>query len=80
LEIKNFLIEQMLFQSYYKITFTEFTDIYFKTRDEKDNMVLKAALEHNIDYLVTGDKDLLELKEIKNTKIILLSQLFAVND
>jgi len=38
-------------------------------RDKKDNQVLDLCLAGKADYLVTGDKDLLVLKELKKTKI-----------
>jgi len=33
-------------------------------RDEKDNMVLECCLEAKADFLITGDKDLLELDDV----------------
>lgn len=39
-------------------------------RDEDDNRVLEAALEGKCNYIVTGDKDLLELATFKNIKIV----------
>ena len=39
-------------------------------RDEKDNYLLSIAADSRADYLVTGDNDLLELREIKDTQII----------
>lgn len=39
-------------------------------RDPKDNSPLNLAIDGNADYLVTGDSDLLILKQIKNTSII----------
>lgn len=33
-------------------------------RDEKDNMVLECCLEAKAEFLITGDKDLLELGDI----------------
>ncbi len=33
-------------------------------RDEKDNMVLECCLEAKADFLITGDKDLLDLTDI----------------
>ena len=39
-------------------------------RDPKDNFLLSLAIDSNADYLVTGDSDLLILKQIKNTRII----------
>jgi len=42
----------------------------FLCRDAKDNKFLEAALASHSDYLVTGDEDLLVIKEIGNTPII----------
>ena len=43
-------------------------------RDSKDDFLLNLAIDGNADYLITGDKDLLILKEIKITKILTFSQ------
>lgn len=42
-------------------------------RDLKDNYLLSLAIDSNADFLITGDNDLLELNEIKNTGIIKFS-------
>lgn len=39
-------------------------------RDEDDNRVLEAALEGECNYIITGDRDLLDLKIYKNIKIV----------
>lgn len=39
-------------------------------RDKKDNQVLDLCLSGKADFLITGDKDLLELKQFRQTKII----------
>lgn len=39
-------------------------------RDKKDNRVLECALEAECDYLVTGDSDLLTLKEFRGVKTV----------
>ncbi len=39
-----------------------------KCRDPKDSFLLGLAVESKADYLVTGDKDLLILKQIGGTK------------
>lgn len=39
-------------------------------RDEKDNPFLDVALAGKADYLITGDADLLVLRQIENTRII----------
>ncbi len=39
-------------------------------RDAKDNFLLNLSVDGNVDYLVTGDNDLLVLKEIEKTEIL----------
>jgi putative PIN family toxin of toxin-antitoxin system len=39
-------------------------------RDPKDDFLLAMAKESKADYLITGDKDLLEIKDYRNTKIL----------
>ena len=39
-------------------------------RDPKDDMFLELALKTKADFIITGDKDLLSLKEYKSTEII----------
>ena len=41
-------------------------------RDPKDNFLLALAKGGNADYLITGDDDLLVLKEFEKTKIVKL--------
>lgn len=43
-------------------------------RDEKDNFLLNLAVDGKADYLITGDKDLLVLKTIEQTKILTYSE------
>ncbi|WP_295655646.1 putative toxin-antitoxin system toxin component, PIN family [uncultured Mucilaginibacter sp.] len=42
-------------------------------RDIKDNFLLALAIDGHVDYLLTGDKDLLELKTIEKTQILSIS-------
>ena len=39
-------------------------------RDPDDNMVLECAVEGNAQYIVSGDKDLLELKEFRGIRLV----------
>lgn len=39
-------------------------------QDPDDNMILEAAVAGTVDYIVTGDPDLLDLKEFRGIKII----------
>ena len=47
-------------------------------RDEKDNFLLSLAKEGNADYLITGDKDLLSIKKLGQTKIITITEYLAL--
>ncbi|HEX7456175.1 MAG TPA: putative toxin-antitoxin system toxin component, PIN family [Candidatus Nanoarchaeia archaeon] len=38
--------------------------------DKADNRVLEAAFEAKVKFIVTGDKELLDLKEFKDIKIV----------
>ena len=42
-------------------------------RDEKDNFLLNLSINSAADFLITGDNDLLILKQIEKTKIITFS-------
>lgn len=47
-------------------------------RDPKDNFLLNLSIDGNADYLITGDKDLLILKKVENTKIVTLKEFEAI--
>jgi putative PIN family toxin of toxin-antitoxin system len=42
-------------------------------RDEKDNFLLALAKDSEADYLITGDNDLLTLKQFEKTQIITIA-------
>ena len=45
-------------------------------RDPKDNFLLELAVDGKANYLLTGDKDLLELKTVNKTKIVKIEEFF----
>ncbi len=49
------------------------------SRDPDDNRVIEAAVEGNCDYIITGDKDLLDLKKFKNIKILTAEQFLQIH-
>lgn len=46
-------------------------------RDPNDNLLLELADEAKADYLISGDKDVLIIKEYKGTKIISPAEFFS---
>lgn len=48
------------------------------SRDANDNYLLSMSLDCAADYLVTGDPDLLELKEFGKTKILTMSEFIII--
>ncbi|MDR3185068.1 MAG: putative toxin-antitoxin system toxin component, PIN family [Prevotellaceae bacterium] len=40
------------------------------SRDEKDDMILECGWRCNADYIITGDDDLLSLKNFRGVKIV----------
>jgi putative PIN family toxin of toxin-antitoxin system len=51
---------------------------YSVCRDPDDDLVLGAALAASVDFIVTGDKDLLVLREYADIKIVSPSQFLAL--
>ena len=47
-------------------------------RDPKDNMVLECAIEGQAQYVVSGDNDLLVLKEFRGIQIVRASDFLKV--
>ncbi len=47
-------------------------------RDPEDNMVLECAIEGRAQYIVSGDKDLLVLKEFRGVQIVRASEFLKV--
>lgn len=43
-------------------------------RDPKDNFLLSLAIDGRASFLLTGDKDLLELNRVGRTKIVTMNQ------
>ena len=55
------------------MTYCHIVDVTSKfdvVRDKKDNKIVECAFDGKADYIVTGDPDLLELKEFKGIEII----------
>lgn len=41
-----------------------------KSRDPADNKILECAVVTNVDYIITGDEDLLVMKDVEGIRII----------
>jgi len=53
-----------------KLTNTTPLNNYLDLRDRDDYHILEAAYSAKVDYLITGDKDLLTLKKIREFNIV----------
>jgi len=53
-----------------KLTNTTPLNNYLDLRDRDDYHILEAAYSAKVDYLITGDKDLLSLKKIREFNIV----------
>jgi putative PIN family toxin of toxin-antitoxin system len=47
-------------------------------RDADDNAVLECAIEGNAGFIVSGDKDLLELKDFRGIEIVRASEFLEI--
>ncbi|MCW7503572.1 putative toxin-antitoxin system toxin component, PIN family [Leptospira paudalimensis] len=53
---------------------------YLNLRDRDDFHILETAFSANVDFLITGDKDLLTLEKIKGLKIITPDEYLRIKD
>ncbi|TGM01030.1 putative toxin-antitoxin system toxin component, PIN family [Leptospira yasudae] len=53
---------------------------YLDLRDRDDYHILESAFAAKVDYLITGDKDLLTLQKIKNFKIITPDEYLSIKE
>jgi len=47
-------------------------------RDPKDDVVLRTAYDSGSDYVVTGDRDLLEIREFRGIRIITVERMLEI--
>ena len=52
------------------------TSVITRCRDPKDDFLLELAVDGKANYLITGDKDLLELKTMYKTNIVKIEDFF----
>lgn len=63
--------------------FAEFIDVKSQIKffnDSKDDFLLSLAIDVHADYLITGDKELLEVKEYGETEIISIADFLVKYD
>ncbi len=54
--------------------FVKTTTVVDKCRDPKDNFLLSLAIDGKATHIISGDKDLLIIKEFKGVKIVSISE------
>ena len=59
-----------------KVLFVNVFSVVDVCRDVKDNFLLSLAIDGDVDYLITGDNDLLSLKHFQKTSIITINDFF----
>ena len=69
IEVIRANVEDLTFKSSQRVLL-----IQGKGRDEKDNFLLSLSKDSNANFLITGDRDLLDIKEFESTKIMTISE------
>lgn len=67
-------VESFLLKIKLRSAFIDVISVINKCRDSKDNFLLSLAIDGNATHLLTGDKDLLILKKIGQTKILTITE------
>jgi putative PIN family toxin of toxin-antitoxin system len=71
-------VEQLLLELTRISIFVKVTSEVSICRDPKDNFLLALALDSTATHLITGDKDLLILKQIGTAKILTLTEFISI--
>lgn len=66
-------LQDLLKELSLRAAFIDVTSAMTACRDPKDNFLLSLAVDGKATHLITGDKDLLDLKNFEETKIITIS-------
>lgn len=66
-------LQELLQELSLRAEFIDVTSSVTACRDLKDNFLLSLAVDGKASHLITGDKDLLDLKNIEETKIITIA-------
>ena len=72
-------LEELLFQMKDNGEFINVTSAVNICRDPKDNFLLSLSKDGKASHLITGDKDLLDLKKIGRTQIVTLKKYLSEN-
>ena len=72
--------ERLVARLRYSAEFVDIHSVVEICRDPKDNFLLALAKDGDADYLITGDDDLLVMKEFGKTKIVTLTEFEAAFD
>ena len=68
-------IKKVFWYNYFEIVeYHKIKSSVIVSRDKKDNYLLALAKDARVDFLITGDKDLLILKQFENTTILTLTE------
>lgn len=67
-------VESLILMIKTRAIFVDVTSEIQKCRDIKDNFLLSLSMDGKASHLLTGDKDLLILKKIGQTKIIKITE------
>ncbi len=77
---KGNAIEEMLIAFDTYIDLIEVTSKINICRDPNDNFLLALSKDGKANYLITGDKDLLEIQQYEKTTILKMSDFIKVNE
>lgn len=78
IRIQKYINEKIKKEFWYyyfeSVQYVKIKSLVILSRDKKDNYLLALSKDSRADFLITGDKDLLELKRFGNTSILTLTE------
>ncbi len=67
-------LDELAYQLRNRAEFIDVSSVVVECRDEKDDFLLALAIDGRATHLITGDKDLLDMQQFRETRILTIAE------
>ncbi|PRY37540.1 hypothetical protein CLV58_1109 [Spirosoma oryzae] len=67
-------LNELTYQLRNRAEFIDVSSVVVECRDEKDDFLLALAVDGRATHLITGDKDLLDMQQFRETRILTIAE------
>lgn len=72
-------LDELTYQLRNRAEFINVSSVVVECRDEKDDFLLSLAVDGRATHLITGDKDLLDMQQFRETRILTITEYLTDN-